>query len=263
LALAALTTGRRKELLAKDHASEQAFDEARLAEEALRAELAAAGASIARTEAQIESLAVTLERSTIAAPFDGTLTKRMADEGTTVRAGEAVLTVSETTAKEIRIGVPSGAAQPLRIGSVHEVAVSGRTYRATVRSVLPMIDHTTRTRTVILIPVDGSPASLPGEVARLLLNHALKDSGFWLPLSALTGGRRGQWTAYAFSRTAEGVDEGVVERREVQIIHAEAERAFVRGTIRDGELFVAHGLHRVVPGQRVRLSSVASAPETR
>ena len=37
----------------------------------------------------------------------------------------------------------------------------------------------------------------------------------------------------------------------------ESERAFVRGTLRDGDRVVTTGLHRLVPGQRVRVEDAA------
>ena len=44
----------------------------------------------------------------------------------------------------------------------------------------------------------------------------------------------------------------VLERRPVQVIHAEADRAFVSGTLVEGDRVVASGVHRLVPGARVR-----------
>ena len=53
-----------------------------------------------------------------------------------------------------------------------------------------------------------------------------------------------------------------VERRQVEVVHAAADRAFVRGALRTGERVVTTGIHRLVPGQRVRVtgSGVAAAP---
>ena len=48
----------------------------------------------------------------------------------------------------------------------------------------------------------------------------------------------------------------VVERRQLEVLHAESDRAFVRGTLRDGETVVAMGLHRLVPGLVVHVASV-------
>ena len=44
----------------------------------------------------------------------------------------------------------------------------------------------------------------------------------------------------------------VVERLELEVLHADGERAFVRGTVSGDERIVVTGAHRLVPGQRVR-----------
>ncbi len=50
----------------------------------------------------------------------------------------------------------------------------------------------------------------------------------------------------------------------MEVIYTEAERAYVRGAMADGELFVTAGLDRVIPGQRVRVvQEAAGAPSRR
>ena len=63
---------------------------------------------------------------------------------------------------------------------------------------------------------------------------------------------RGLWTVYVLV-PAQGGEDGIarVERRAVQILHDEAGRVFVDGTLEDGERVLAVGVDRVVPGQRV------------
>ena len=85
-----------------------------------------------------------------------------------------------------------------------------------------------------------------------------QTSGTWLPLSALTESSRGSWAAYVAveSRVREEADGAShrLTRRDVEIVHAESERVFVRGTLAAGDTVVVEGLQRLVPGQRVRLA---------
>ena len=67
---------------------------------------------------------------------------------------------------------------------------------------------------------------------------------------------RGLWAVYV-ADAADG-ETAVLERRELEVLHQEADRVFVRGTLADGERVVVGGRHRLVPGQRVR---VAPAPD--
>ena len=81
------------------------------------------------------------------------------------------------------------------------------------------------------------------------MEEALDQSGFWIPVSAMTEASRGLWAVFAIVPDENNVPR--VEKRLVDIVHAEASRVFVRGAMEDGELFVLDGLHRLVPGQSV------------
>ena len=76
----------------------------------------------------------------------------------------------------------------------------------------------------------------------------LQERGFWMPTEALAESQRGLWSAY----TLKSQDNMyVLERRPVELLHIETDRAFVRGTLEHGDVVVAGGLHRLVPGQMV------------
>ncbi len=50
-----------------------------------------------------------------------------------------------------------------------------------------------------------------------------------------------------------------VERRDVEILYTRAERVYVRGVLAAGERVVADGVHRIVPGQTVRVADTQHA----
>ena len=65
----------------------------------------------------------------------------------------------------------------------------------------------------------------------------------------MTEANRGLWSVYAVIDGDDGRKH--IEKRLVDIIHSEADRAFVRGALQDGDLFVMEGLQRLVPGVAV------------
>jgi len=134
------------------------------------------------------------------------------------------------------------------------VETGAGTVEAVLHTRLPSVDPDTRTVTAIFRIPEPPEGLRHGDLARLAVSSERPGEGFWLPLTALAESRRGLWAAFALVSEAEAQDEDVfrVERRELQLVHAEADRAFVRGTLRDGERIVSTGLHRIVPGQRVR-----------
>jgi len=66
-----------------------------------------------------------------------------------------------------------------------------------------------------------------------------------VPVDALREGAPGVWTVLVLD------DDSVVQAAPVEILHAEADRVFVSGPLRDGLSVISAGAHRVTPGQQV------------
>ena len=248
-------------------------------------QLDAQRAVVAQLDAQLQDIDVNIAKSTITAPFDGIVAERRVDEGTVIGSGQAVIELVEAVSPEVRVGVPAAVVDDLRVGTVQSVNVNNRAYPAEVVAVLPEVDATTRTQTVIL-------QLEPGQTARLTIDEMIQSEGYWLPTAALTQGLRGLWTAYvlvpsgseaasaadddAFTAESSGGDVAaatdgsaqVLEPRSVEIIHEESTtadgesstRVFVRGTLEPGDQVVISGVHRLVPGQRVSAIAAESSP---
>jgi hypothetical protein len=108
----------------------------------------------------------------------------------------------------------------------------------------------------ILIPANPDQPAVRdlrrGDLVELALSEWIAEPGVWLPISALTQGSRGLWSAYALDATTDDAASARLEVRPLEVIYQEGDRVFVRGALAAGEHLVAAGLHRVVPGQRVR-----------
>ncbi len=249
LDLAQRTSQRREALLKRKNVSRQRYDEARADEKAQKAKLTAAAAAVREAEAAIRSVEVDLEQSVLHAPFTGTIISRVADEGKALASGETILQIIENGFLEVRVGVPLMASKNLELGQTYSVEASKQVYSAKLTALPPQIDTNTRTMTAIF-DLDADNDLNSGQLVRLSLKRRVKEDGFWLPMAAMAEGRRGLWSAYVLSAADK---HGVVRvsRRDVQVLHGEAERAFVHGTLRDGEVVVASGVHRLVPGLAV------------
>ncbi len=258
LELAGRTLVRRADLLQRRNVSEELYDQAVFEEKALAAAREAAEAGVAEVEARLAALEVELDLSRLTAPFSGSIVARFADEGAALAAGHAVLELIEDQALEVHVGVPVRAARQLAPGSRHRVRIGETGYDAVLRTLIDRIDPQTRTVTAILELADlpDADASRPraGELVHLRMTHRVALAGAWLPITALAESRRGLWAAYGVAATErDGVHR--ITRIELELLHSESERAFVRGTFSDGDRIVANGLHRVVPGQLVRIAA--------
>ncbi|WP_224824712.1 efflux RND transporter periplasmic adaptor subunit [Cognatishimia sp. MH4019] len=221
-------------------ASEEAVDQTRATRDELQNR-------IRETDALIASVAINLEKSELFAPFAGQVGLRNVDGGETLSAGAPVLTLIETATPQVRVGLPLSV--DLNDLDNAEIAVNGATYPARLLHVRPDIDPVTRTRTAIFA-IEAPNAPTFGQTATLILEDRVALPGTWLPLDALQEGVGGVWTVLV-------VDEGVVRSAMVEVLYADAARAYVRGTFQPGTQMIDAGAHRVVPGQQVRVLAEA------
>ncbi len=250
--LAHLTFKRIAELRKVDVATAQEKDDALAARDM-------AQAMVDVVAAQLQRILVDIEKSRLIAPFEGTVIRRLIDEGTVVSPGQSVLEVQQNDHLEVRVGVTAIMAEALRIGEQHELLISGQTFRATITSILPLRN---RNRTVdIILKLHHSAASTrPGDVVRLLLAYEVTQRGFWAPISSLREGRRGLWSLYVVEASPEEQSgplgaTHVASRRMVEVLDISDDQAFISGSIDDGEHFVTRGAHKLVPDQPVRLNA--------
>jgi RND family efflux transporter MFP subunit len=261
LSLARITVKRLEGVLDSGGVSKQGLDEA-------REEYRTARAAVAVASSRIETVDVDLAKSDLYAPFPAIITKRLSDEGGVLAAGAPVLVLQEHTSPEVRVGVAGRIVDAISAGDVRQIQVRGHSVPARVRAVLPVRHARTRTVDVIMTLDQRLPNVRAGDLVTLLLTQTVPEKGFWLPIGALAEGTRGLWTAYVLERTDHGPRQQThmpaeafrIEPRFVDIIHEESDRVFVSGAVEEGARIVADGLHRVVPGQLVRLDSKAGPP---
>lgn len=256
-ALARRTLDRRTQLKAEGFETGQGYDQALYALNAIEGRISA-------VEARLEATALTLEKSALTAPFDGTVSARMLDEGAVVAPGTPLLRLIETGRPQAEIGLPAELARLLEHGETVSLehagrTVAGRTVAGRVAAVSPDIEPGTRTVAVL---IDIAPAAdVPmGAVVRLARSRRIAERGAWVPLGALTEGTEGLWSLYTVELTEDGP---VARRAAVELLHVEGGRAFVRGSFAETARAVTEGVHRLTDGRRVApLSAGDGAPAT-
>ena len=244
LALSEVTLKRTRELLKSNGISEQALDEALENRNARAAALQQANAALQRIE-------VDIAKSTLYAPYDGIVTLRHGDEGQVVAAGAALLTLQDTATPEVRVGLPNHIVDRFSVGDAISVDTAKGLASARIKSVLPVRDLSTRTVDVILT-FQNREGILPGDLVTWPVAVDVQTPGYWVPLSALIQSVRGLWGVYVAAPAENGLHR--VTSRTVDVIYQDKSRVFVRGALREGELMIADGTHRVVPGQVVKVS---------
>jgi len=221
-------------------------------------QITAQQAVVRQLEARLADLEITIAKSTIKAPFSGTIAARLVDEGTVVSAGQAVVRLVENAKPEARIGIPTIVASELKVGSKHRLRVGQETYEAQVSSILPEVNPTTRTQTVLLsLEPSAAQVVTAGQTAHLEMSKTIPTEGYWLPTEALVQGERGLWSCYVLveastEASAKPPQHFRIAGRTLEILHTESDRVLVRGTLQPGDTVVESGTHRLVSGQLVR-----------
>ncbi|MEM8536677.1 MAG: efflux RND transporter periplasmic adaptor subunit [Pseudomonadota bacterium] len=227
---------RATELVADGFSSEETRDQALATRDELLARLAEVDAGLAATQ-------INLNKSVLRAPFDGRVGQRAARSMETLSPGQPVLTLIETATLRVRVGLPLD----IRTESLFDITltIGGQAYSATLDQIRPDIDPVTRTRTAIFA-VDTADALTFGQTATLTIDSRVNETGVWVSNDALQEGIGSVWTVLV-------VADDTVRTAAVELLHSEADRAFVRGTFTEGMTLINGGAHRVVPGQQVRI----------
>lgn len=240
LELARLKANRQRELRSTGAVSKEAFDETRLRARALVSQVDAVTARLA-------SIDIELRKSDLLAPYDGIIADRYLHQGAVVNPGIPVVRLIETAAQEAHIGVAATRTEELSIGSSYPLRLREATFEAELLSIRPDVDPLTRaTTSVFAIPADIQ--ALDGETVTLELGEPVRETGGWLPVSALLEGRRGVWMVLRIESDGERT---TAVREAVEVVELRGDQAFVRGTLPPGSSVIASGVHRISPGSQV------------
>lgn len=116
-----------------------------------------------------------------------------------------------------------------------------------LRAVRPDVNPISMT-TVAIFELPPELAAFDGEPVSVSVPRNVEARGGWLPLSALLEGERGVWTVLALD---DGEGPTITRREVVEVLHVSDSRAYVRGTLNDGDRVIADGIHRIAPGTLV------------
>jgi len=163
------------------HSNEQRFR--RLFEQQLiakarleEAEVAASGAHgrLQQAEAELEAIDVNIDYATVQAPFDGVVSEILAEVGTFVAPGPALVIFEDRSRLEVNAAVDQASAARLAPGDAVDMNASGldAAFSGRVQAVLPALRSTGVGQRVRLVIDDPPPQLAPGMVVELRLPAA-------------------------------------------------------------------------------------------
>ena len=247
LALAKVNSDRTTSLVEKKLESAQRLDEA-------KASLNVAKAQVSEMQAALESLNVEIEKTTLFSPFDGVVNRRFFDEGSVVTAGSPVFGITSIENYQARFAVPADVVDQFDVNEPVLVRIGDMDVAGTVSQRLPT--RNVQTRTVdILVTLNSNDRVRPGDMAILSAFRSHSETGAWLPVNALSNGLRGLWRVFVLPNKG----NAALQARVVEVVYTDGNKAFVRGALKDGDIYVDEGTHKLAPRQMVAIPSQQQA----
>lgn len=251
LALAETNLARYRELYAAQAVAAAVLDQYQAAYDA-------ALAAYQTAAAQATQAHNALSYTELTADADGVVSGITAEAGQVVAAGQTVLTFVESGELEVEIHVPENRLADIAVGQDVDVsfwAMEAAKTRGVVREIAPMADNVTRTYK-IRVSIPSPPKGMALGMTASVRVTGTKGGGTVktaaaLPLSAIyqTGEKPCVWL----------VKDGKVTLREVSVESFGANEALVKG-LKDGDVVVTAGVHKLHEGEEVRLGAEAGKP---
>jgi RND family efflux transporter MFP subunit len=231
------------ELKAKGWTTDAQMDQARAA-------AAEARGRVARAERSVELTRNNLSYATLTADARGVVTATSAEPGQVVAAGQGVARIARMAEKEVVIAVPETLVARAQGGEARVTLWSdpNKAYAAKLRELAPAADAATRTYLAKFSIPNATDEVKLGMTATLTLSEAAAERVARVPLAAIYN--QGNGPALFVADKA-----GFVALKPVTVKAYETRDALVSGGVEEGESIVTLGVHKLDPGQKVRVVS--------
>lgn len=207
--------------------------------------------------------------ATLRADQAGVVTAIEAEVGQVVAAGQPVVRVARPEEKEIVISVPENRLDEMRAGGQIRISLwanPDRTYHGRVREISPNADPVTRTYAAKISVPDADAAMRLGMTATVVFSRAERAGTVRLPFTALyqQNDKPSVWIVDPATSTVSLQPIAVAAYRDNEVT--------VASGLKEGQLVVTAGVHKLYPGQKVRVlekpapgaaaTSASAAPPT-
>jgi multidrug efflux system membrane fusion protein len=190
------------------------------------------------------------EYTSLRALSDGVVTSVDAETGQVVTAGQTVMRIARLEEKEAVIHVPENRLADVRTASSLRVALwaePGKSYRGRLREISPSADPVTRTYIGKVTILDPDQAVQIGMTASVTIDRDAGDRAQQLPLTALVE-RDNQTFVWVVDPAT-----STVALTPVKIGTFRGNWISVVDGLKDGELVVTAGVHKLFPHQQVTI----------
>lgn len=227
-------------------------------------DLEQARAAVESIDAKIEGARALIHEAELArgdtslrAPSDGVVLRRMVEVGSLVGPGTPAFSIADTRSVRVVIGVPDTMLRRFRVGVAEQVyseALPDRRFEGRVTKVSPAADQRSRLFDVELTVTNRDGALRPGMVATVDVIAAEPGAArgvLTLPLSAVVRAPGGGDDAYAVYVVEDVQGAPTARLRRVTLGDLVGNRVSVASGVAEGDRVVVRGATLVVDGEHV------------
>jgi RND family efflux transporter MFP subunit len=246
-------------LLEQEAATRQEFESVRARARSAESAMAQAAAAVVQAEAKIAEVAAVLGYASVAAPFDGVVTAKLAQRGDLAQPGRPLVEVADPATLQLEALVPETVAARMTVGGEYEVALDGgrATTQAKVSEISPVADSASRT-VLVKLPLPPECGAGLGSFGRLLVPAVGGTESVVVPEGAVLV--RGQLEMVFVvgkeignSKLKIGENKGTrAVMRLVKVGGRRGGEAQILSGLKAGECVVVEGVEKLVDGQAVK-----------
>jgi len=230
-------------------AAEARHKEAQAAVSQAEAMLEAAQYRIKQSQAALDTVSVSRKDTTILAPYDGKVTKKMVDEGDLASPGTPLLNLEGTTGYRVDLILPETYIRNVQIDQAVPVripAVSEQVFKGTIETIVPQADEKSRTF-LVKVNLPGHESLRPGLFARVSVPVGT-ESVLLVPKSAIV--TQGQLTGIFVVK-----ENNIARFRIIRIARKFDDRMEVVTGLKAGERYVVSPPLQLVDGSQIESES--------
>ncbi len=242
------TTARDKTLFEAKAISQEQWDNSRAADAAAAARLAAAKAQLEVAKKHLDQMKTRLGYCAIRAPFDGLISRRLADPGDLGVPGKPLLKMVHQTKVRVRAEVPPEDYTALHVGQPVTLTLNDLAIEAKISRVFPAMG--TAHLAAFEADLNTPPAGFVSGATVGVDVHLSSAEGLTVPTDALLEGEHGAWVFKVVKDTVHPVKVTVEDRS--------ANAAVVRGGVAEGDSVIEARPSRLMTfadGMKVRVVS--------
>lgn len=213
--------------------------------------LSIAKARLRQSEAGLEVTRNQAIYTTLKTDHAGVVTSVAMEKGQVVAAGQTVLRVALDGKKEVVIAVGENRLDELK--EAHEIQVSlwanpDKTYKGGLREISPGADPITRTYSAKITLLEADPAVQLGMTATVTVRRQMEGEVVRLPLSSIYQQESGEPAVWLVNA------DNKVNLVPVEVAEYTFDKALIRAGLSSGQRVVTAGVHKLTPGQQVRVA---------